>query len=127
MPPTIEVDIKDILTQINQKLDTIGRDVVDLKVGQARLEEKQVRLEENQARLEEKMSSLENRLEEKLSSLENRLEEKILTVQSLLEQRLSSVDKRLDNQEFLNRTVVAALMGALLIGLAKMFGFIGNP
>ncbi len=29
MPPSIKLDIKEILTQINQKLDTIGRDVVE--------------------------------------------------------------------------------------------------
>ncbi|HEY9693429.1 MAG TPA: hypothetical protein V6D15_14565 [Oculatellaceae cyanobacterium] len=40
MSVTIESDLKEILTKIDQKLDTLSRDVTDLKVGQARLEEK---------------------------------------------------------------------------------------
>ncbi len=47
MSTTIEVDLKDILAKLDQKLDkldqkldAVGRDVTDLKVGQARLEEK---------------------------------------------------------------------------------------
>ncbi|MGK7875177.1 MAG: hypothetical protein AB4426_18355 [Xenococcaceae cyanobacterium] len=37
---TIEVDLKEALDQINQKLDNLQKDVTDLRVGQARLEEK---------------------------------------------------------------------------------------
>ncbi len=40
MPPTIEVDIKELFDKLDRKLDTIGADVSDLKVSVARLEEK---------------------------------------------------------------------------------------
>ncbi|GAC1486018.1 MAG: hypothetical protein NVS2B14_22210 [Chamaesiphon sp.] len=48
MSPIIETDLKEVLAQINQKLDTISKDIaeirqkdlVELKVGQARLEKK---------------------------------------------------------------------------------------
>lgn len=40
MSVTIESDLKEILTKIDQKLETLSRDVTDLKVGVARLEEK---------------------------------------------------------------------------------------
>jgi chaperonin cofactor prefoldin len=55
MSVTIESDLKEILTKIDQKLDTLSRDVTDLKVGQARLEEK--------------VDGLEKRLESKLDGL----------------------------------------------------------
>jgi len=98
MSPTIEVDIKELfdkldrkldnistrfeqkLDAVNSRLDTISKDVVDLKVGQARLEEK-----------------------------------------------VDGLGKRLDNQEFISRGVLIGFFVAVLVGLAKMFGFVGNP
>ena len=38
--PIIETDLAQILGEINRKLDNLGNNVSDLKVGQARLEEK---------------------------------------------------------------------------------------
>ena len=60
MSVTIESDLKEILTKIDQKLDTLSRDVTDLKVGQARLEEK--------------VDGLEKRLESKLDGLGKRMD-----------------------------------------------------
>ena len=60
MSVTIESDLKEILTKIDQKLDTLSRDVTDLKVGQARLEEK--------------VDGLEKRLESKLDGLSKRMD-----------------------------------------------------
>ena len=60
MSVTIESDLKEILTKIDQKLDTLSRDVTDLKVGQARLEEK--------------VDGLEKRLESKLDALSTRMD-----------------------------------------------------
>ena len=60
MSVTIESDLKEILTKIDQKLDTLSRDVTDLKVGQARLEEK--------------VDGLEKRLESKLDALSKRMD-----------------------------------------------------
>ena len=60
MSITLESDLKEILTKIDQKLDTLSRDVTDLKVGQARLEEK--------------VDGLEKRLESKLDGLGKRMD-----------------------------------------------------
>lgn len=97
-PVTVTYSIEDLLKKIDEKLDKmdanstkrfekveskldiIQKDVTDLKVGQARLEEK-----------------------------------------------VDGLGKRLDNQEFINRGVLIGLIVALLGGLAKMFGLIGNP
>lgn len=40
MSVTVESDLKDILTKIDTRLDRIEQSLVELKVGQARLEEK---------------------------------------------------------------------------------------
>ncbi|MEL4893989.1 hypothetical protein [Crocosphaera sp. Alani8] len=79
-PTTVTYDLTDILKRIENKLDTMQKDLTDLKVGQARLEEK-----------------------------------------------VDGLGKRLDYQEFINRGVIIGLIVALLGGLAKMFGWIGNP
>ncbi|NCS41311.1 MAG: hypothetical protein GPJ20_21320 [Microcystis aeruginosa BS13-10] len=40
MSVTIEQDLKEVLGSINQKLEHLQKDVMDIKIGQARLEEK---------------------------------------------------------------------------------------
>jgi chromosome segregation ATPase len=65
---------------VNHKLDDLQKDVNNLKVGQARLEEK-----------------------------------------------VNGLGKRLENQEFISRGVLIALIVAILGGFAKLFGFVGNP
>jgi predicted nuclease with TOPRIM domain len=40
MSITIEQDLKEVLGSINQKLEHLQKDVMDIKIGQARLEEK---------------------------------------------------------------------------------------
>jgi predicted nuclease with TOPRIM domain len=41
-----------------------------------------------------------------------------------LEGKVDGLGKRLDNQEFLNRGVVVAVLAALIAGAAKVFGFL---
>lgn len=43
-----------------------------------------------------------------------------------LNEKFDGLSKRIDNQEFLNRTIAAGLIIAILVALAKMFGFISN-
>ncbi|MFM5890680.1 MAG: hypothetical protein ACKOQS_20725, partial [Dolichospermum sp.] len=40
-----------------------------------------------------------------------------------LEEKVSGIDKRLDNQEFINRGVLVAVIIALISGVVKLFGF----
>ena len=41
-----------------------------------------------------------------------------------LEGKVDGLGKRLDNQEFLNREVMVAVLAALIAGTAKLFGFL---
>ena len=84
----IEVDLKEVLAKMEQRLERIEqilqqilqRDLTELKVGQARLEEK-----------------------------------------------VDGLSNRLENQEFISRGVLIALIVTILGGFAKLFGLIGNP
>jgi DNA repair exonuclease SbcCD ATPase subunit len=60
MSVTIEQDLKEILTKIDQRLERIENDVTDLKIGQVRLESE---LKGELKRIEEKIDGLDKRLE----------------------------------------------------------------
>jgi predicted nuclease with TOPRIM domain len=130
MSVQIETDLKDILGKIDQKLDNLQKDITELKIGQTRLEGK---IEANSTKIEgldEKFSTRIEKLDEKFSTRIEGLDEKFSTRIEKLDEKFSTkidgLDKRLGNQEFLNRAVVVGLLLAILGGLAKLFGFVGN-
>jgi predicted nuclease with TOPRIM domain len=71
---TVTYSLEEILKEINGKLDTIQKDVTDLKVGQAELKAE-----------------------------------------------VKAINKRLDSQEFINRSVAIGVMVALVTGVIKLF------
>jgi hypothetical protein len=95
MTKTIEVNLADILNKIDQRLDRIEQGVNDLKVSVVRLEEKT-----------------------------EALDGKIGAQGKILEAKIDGLDKRVANQEFINRSVLAALIVGIIGGFAKLFGFI---
>jgi peptidoglycan hydrolase CwlO-like protein len=109
MSITVEVELKDFLIQINQKLDNLQKDVTDIKI-----------------ELSEVKGEIK-RLEEKIDGVEKRLEEKIDGVEKRLEGKIDGVEKRLENQEFVSRGILVALIVTILGGLAKLFGLVGSP
>lgn len=44
-----------------------------------------------------------------------------------LDAQVSDAVKRIDNIEFGNRAITVAFVAAILGGLAKLLGFVGNP
>ncbi|MGK7875570.1 MAG: hypothetical protein AB4426_20405 [Xenococcaceae cyanobacterium] len=44
-----------------------------------------------------------------------------------LEEKVKGVDERLKNQKFLSKGILVGLIVAILGGLAKLFGLVGNP
>ncbi|NJL82529.1 MAG: hypothetical protein HC890_05440 [Chloroflexaceae bacterium] len=59
MSVSYEVDLKETLNQINQKLDNLQKDVTDLKIGVARLEERVGGLEDKIEGLGKRIDSQE--------------------------------------------------------------------
>ncbi|NCR46793.1 MAG: hypothetical protein GPJ09_23475 [Microcystis aeruginosa SX13-01] len=109
MSITVEVELKDFLIQINQKLDNLQKDVTDIKI-----ELSEVKGEIK--RLEEKIDGVEKRLEEKIDGIEKRLEGKI-----------DGSEKRLEGKIDVSRGILVALIVTILGGLAKLFGLVGSP
>ena len=87
MSVTIQQDLKEILSKIDQKLDGLQKDIVDLKIGQTEIKGE------------------------------------IKT----LSERINGIKERVKNQDFISRGILVGLILAILGGLAKLFGFAGNP
>jgi DNA anti-recombination protein RmuC len=106
MSPTIEVNLADILNKIDQRLD---------------------RMEQSNSqrfdRIEQSNSQRFDRLEQSVNDLKvnsARLEGKVEAIDA----KIDGLDKRIVNQEFINRSVLAALIVGIIGGFAKLFGFI---
>jgi chromosome segregation ATPase len=79
-----------------------------------------MKLEVGQAELSGDIKALDERLSGEIKALDERLSGDIKT----LSEKVDGLGKRLDNQEFLNRGVVVAVLAALIAGGAKLFGFL---
>jgi predicted nuclease with TOPRIM domain len=85
-------------------------------------------------RLDNKMDSQFAEVNQRLTKLEvgqaelsgdiKALDERLSGEIKTLEGKVDGLGKRLDNQEFLNRGVVVAVLAALIAGGAKLFGFL---
>ncbi len=91
----VETDLKDILNRIDQKLDSVQRDVTDLKISVTELKG-DIRI------LDERLSGQINTLDTKFEGLSTRIQ----------------------NQEFTSRAILGGLLLIVLGGAAKMFNFI---
>ena len=116
----IESDLKEILGQINQKLEKVSGDITELKVGQARIEG---RIESVDEKLSGKIESVDEKLSGKIESVDEKLSGQIKALDTKVEQ----LDKRITNSELINRGILIGLIVIVLGGAAKLFGFMGNP
>ena len=85
------------LASIQKDLKEIRHDLTDIKVSQA-----EIRGE--------------------VKALDERLSGQIKT----LDEKVTGIGKRLENQEFVNRGILTALIVALIAGAAKFLGFMPN-
>ena len=120
MPPTIvETDLKEILGSIQKDLKDIREDLSDLKINQARMEE---RLSAQINLVDEKLSGQISLVDEKLSAQINLVDEKLSGQIGLVDEKVSGLGKRLEFQEFINRSILAGLILLVLGGAAKYLG-----
>ena len=110
--PTIETKLEDVLIKIDNRLERIENELTNIKVSQARMEEK----------LSGQIIALDERLSGQITALDERLSGQI----SVVDEKVTGLGKRLDFQEFINRGILTALIVALIAGAAKYFGFMPN-
>lgn len=74
-----------------------------------------------------------DRLEQRLDGMQKDLTDVKLSQAEIkgdikaLDEKVTGFGKRLENQEFLNRSVFAAIVVTILAGAARFFGFFSNP
>jgi chromosome segregation ATPase len=129
--PIIQTDIADILGQVSQKLDKIDDRLNRLEVGQVKLEGKVEAIDEKLSgqikAVDEKLSGQINAVDEKLSGQIKAVDEKLSGQIKALDTKVDQLDKRIGNQEFLNRGIFGGIVLIVLGGAAKLFGLLGNP
>ena len=79
--------------------------------------------------LDEKLSGEMKTLDEKLSGEMKTLDEKLTGKIETINAKIDGLGKRLDTQEFINRSVMVGLVLAIAAGVVKLFfpDFPGNP
>jgi uncharacterized protein (DUF849 family) len=90
-------------------------------------------LEEILARLERKIDILEGKVDTLQKDFTDFKTETKVGFESVkgeiktLDEKVDGLSKRLENQEFVNRGILIALVVAILGGTAKLLGWIGHP
>ena len=73
-------------------------------------------------KIDNRLNRMENDLTEiKINQSETRGEIKVL------DEKMTGIGKRLENQEFIGRSIFVGVILALLAGAVKLFGFPPNP
>ncbi|MFM6221797.1 MAG: hypothetical protein ACKPDM_15845 [Dolichospermum sp.] len=104
-PPTVTYTLEEILSRLDQKIEKQFAEVNQ-------------KMDKQFAEVNKKLETIDTRLN-KLEIGQAELSGEIKT----LEEKVSGIDKRLDNQEFINRGVLVAVIIALISGVVKLFGF----
>ncbi|OKH22799.1 hemolytic enterotoxin [Hydrococcus rivularis NIES-593] len=113
-PIQVTTDLGKILERIEQKID--------------KLDEK---FETKRDTLDKKVETKLDKIDERLNRLEvNRLEvgqTKLGGDLKALETKVGELGKQIDDQKFINCSVLIGLIVTILGGAAKLFGLVGNP
>ena len=115
-PPTLTYTLEEILSRLDQKIEKQFAEV-NQKMDRQFAEVNQ-KMDRQFAEVNKKLEIIDGRLN-KLEIGQAELSGEIKT----LEEKVIGIDKRLDNQEFINRGVLVAVIIALISGVVKLFGF----
>ncbi|MFN9172189.1 MAG: hypothetical protein ACK56T_11565 [Dolichospermum sp.] len=129
-PPTLTYTLEEILSRLDQKIEKQFTEV-NQKMDRQFAEVNQKFTEVNQkfTEVNQKMDKQFTEVNKKLETIDGRLNKLEIGQAELsgeiktLEEKVSGIDKRLDNQEFINRGVLVAVIIALISGVVKLFGF----
>jgi septation ring formation regulator EzrA len=114
-PPILTYTLEEVLTRFEQKMDKQFSDV------NQKMDKQSAEVNQKFAEVNQKFTEVNQKLE-KIDERLNKLE----IGQAELSEKVSGIDKRLDNQEFVNRGVLVALIVALISGAVKLFGWFPN-
>jgi chromosome segregation ATPase len=125
MTTVTESEIKELKDLIIAFRDDIKAEIKDIKAEIKDIKSDIKRIEIGQAEIKGDIKALDERLTGQVKALDEKLTGEIKTINA----KLDGLGKRLENQEFLSRSVVVGLVLAFAAGLVKLFfpDFPGNP
>jgi DNA repair exonuclease SbcCD ATPase subunit len=117
---TISYTLEDFLERFEQKIDKqfaeinqkIDKQSADVKQEFAEVKQEFVEVNQKFVEVNQKLNKLEIGLVELSGEIK------------VLDEKFKGFDKRIDNQEFLNRGILGALVVALVAGAAKLLGWL---
>jgi transketolase len=127
-PTTVSYTLEDVLDRFEQKMDKQFAEVnqkMDRQFAEVnqKMDRQFAEVNKQFAEVNQKMDRQFVEVNQKLNKLEIGQVELSGEIKTL-DEKVSGIDKRLDNQEFLNRGVLVALIVALIGGSAKLFGWL---
>ncbi|MFM7575999.1 MAG: DUF4164 domain-containing protein [Microcystaceae cyanobacterium] len=109
MPTVTESDLKELKDLITTGFSRLDTEITGLKI--------------SQERLSGQITSLDEKLTGQITSLDEKLTGKI----NVLDEKIAGLGKRLEFQEFINRSILGGLIIIVLGGAAKYFWFLPKP
>ena len=109
MPTVTDSELKELKDLITAGFSRLDSEITGLKVSQERL------------------SGQITSLDEKLTGQINSLDEKLTGKINVFDEKITGQGKRLDFQEFINRSILGGLILIVLGGAAKYFGIMPTP
>ena len=131
MPTVTDTELKELKDLITTGFSRLDSEITGLKISQERLSGQINSLDEKLTEqinsLDEKLTGQINSLDEKLTGQINSLDEKLTGKINVLDEKITGQGKRLDFQEFINRSILGGLILIVLGGAAKYFGIMPTP
>ena len=125
MPTVTDTELKELKDLITTGFSRLDSEITGLKISQERLSGQITSLDEKLTgqinSLDEKLTGQINSLDEKLTGQINSLDEKLTGKINVLDEKITGQGKRLDFQEFINRSILGGLILIVLGGAAKYF------
>ena len=108
----IKTDLKEILDRIEQKIDKLD-DKFTQKIDKLNSDISELKIGEGLT-----LPTLGGACTPRQTEIKGEIK--------ALDEKVKGIDERVKNQEFLNRATIVGLLLAILGGIAKMFGIVGN-
>jgi chromosome segregation ATPase len=129
MTTVTESEIKELKDLIIAFRDDFKAEIKEIKSDIKRIEIGQMEIRGDIKALDERLTGQVKTLDERLTGQIKALDEKLTGEIKTVSAKLDGLGKRLENQEFLSRSVMVGLILAFAAGLVKLFfpDFPGNP
>ena len=120
--PVIQTDIAEVLNKLDQRFDKLDNRFDKFGDRLDKIDERLTKLEVGQTELNGKIATLEAKLSGQIKTLD----EKISGQKEVAEKTTAQLDKRISNQELLNRVIGGSLVISIIGGIVSFFWMVSK-